>query len=201
MTSLEEKYKKEIHAKLMKQFGIKNPMAVPNLDKIVVNAGIGNEYKNNSAVVEEMSDVIAQITGQKPVVTYSKVAISNFKLREGMPNGVKVTLRSDMMWNFLNKLINITLPRVKDFRGVSPNSFDPMGNYTLGIVEHTIFPEIDTSKLAKIRSLQVVVVTTAKNKEQSKQLLKELGMPFRKSRQEIEEEKKKAKAKEVKAEK
>ncbi|MCA9381634.1 50S ribosomal protein L5 [Candidatus Dojkabacteria bacterium] len=194
MTSLEEKYQKEIRKSLMKQFDIKNIMAVPNLEKIVVNAGIGNEYKNNSGVVEEMSEVIAQITGQKPVITYSKEAISNFKLREGMPNGIKVTLRGEMMWNFLNKLIHITLPRVKDFRGVSPNSFDPEGNYSLGIIEHTIFPEIDTSKLAKIRSLQVVIVTTTRDKEQSRQLLKDLGMPFRKTRKEIEEAKAEAKA-------
>jgi large subunit ribosomal protein L5 len=181
MIELETKFKKEILPELKKKFGIKNDMAVPTLDKIVVNAGIGSEYKNNSSVVEEMSEVIAQITGQKPIVTYSKVAISNFKLRENMPNGIKVTLRGDMMWNFLYKLINITLPRIKDFRGVPMNSFDQNGNYTLGIREHVVFPEIDTSVLSKIRSLQVVVVTTAKDKEQSIELLKQLGMPFKKS--------------------
>ncbi len=189
MTILQEKYKKEVAPELKKKFGIENDMAVPTLEKIVVNAGIGNEYKNNSAVVEEMAETIAQITGQKPIITYSKIAISNFKLREGMPNGIKVTLRGDMMWNFLNKLINFALPRVKDFRGVPNTSFDPEGNYTLGIKEHTISPEIDTSKLAKIRSLQVVVVTTSKDKERSYELLKSLGMPFKKTRKEAEEAK------------
>ncbi len=189
MDQLKEKYQKEVKKVLKKKFDIKNDMAVPNLEKIVVNAGIGNEYKNNSSVVEEMVETIAQITGQKPIITYSKVAISNFKLREGMPNGIKVTLRGEMMWNFLNKLINIALPRVKDFRGIPNNSFDPEGNYTLGIQEHTIFPEIDTSKLAKIRSLQVVIVTNTKEKEQSYQLLKELGMPFKKRRENIDAEK------------
>ena len=189
MNQLKDNYKKNILSKLKKSFGIKNDMAVPNLEKIVVNAGIGSEYRNNSAVVEEMVETIAQITGQRPIVTYSKVSISNFKLREGMPNGIKVTLRGEMMWNFLNKLINIALPRVKDFRGISNSSFDPEGNYTLGIIEHSIFPEIDTSKLLKLRSLQVVIVTNTKNKEQSHELLKLLGMPFKKTKEEIENKK------------
>lgn len=190
MNQLEEKYKKEILPKLKKQFNIENDLAVAGLDKIIVNAGIGSEYKNNSSVVEEMVDTIAQITGQRPVITYSKEAISNFKLREGMPNGIKVTLRGEMMWNFLNKLVNIALPRVKDFRGISAKSFDPEGNYTLGIKEHTIFPEIDTSQLVRIRSMQVVIVTNTKDKDQSYELLKELGMPFRKSKKSEEEEEK-----------
>lgn len=180
MTELQEKYEKEIKAALKKELGIKNDMAVPTLDKIVVNAGIGSEYKNNTAVVEEMVETIAQITGQRPVVTKSKIAISNFKLREDMPNGIMVTLRRDLMWNFLYKLVNIALPRVKDFRGVPRKSFDKRGNYTLGIKEHTIFPEIDTSKLAKIRSLQVVVNTTANNDDDARLLLEKLGMPFKK---------------------
>jgi large subunit ribosomal protein L5 len=180
MNQLKEKYNKEIKGALKKNFNIKNDMAVPTLEKIVVNAGIGSEYRTNSQVVEEMSEIIGQITGQKPIITYSKVAISNFKLRENEPNGIKVTLRKDMMWNFLNKLMNIALPRVKDFRGVSRKSFDGKGNYTMGVKEHTIFPEIDTSRLSKIRSLQVVINTTAENDEQAFQFLEMLGMPFRK---------------------
>lgn len=164
--------------KLEEEFGIKNAMAVPTLKKIVVNAGIGNEYKNNTGIVEEMSQVLAQITGQRPSVINSKLAISNFKLREGTPNGLKVTLRGDRMWDFLSKVVNVTLPRIKDFRGVSRKSFDKRGNYTLGIREHTIFPEIDTSTLVKIRSLQIVIDTTAENDEQGARLLELLGMPF-----------------------
>ncbi len=181
MTELEEKYKKEFRAKLKEMFKLENDHQIPNLEKIIVNAGIGNEYKNNTAVVEEMVDTIATITGQKPVVTNAKVAISNFKLREGMPNGVMVTLRKDLMWNFIYKLVNVALPRVKDFRGVSRKAFDGRGNYSLGIKEHTIFPEIDTSKLQKIRSLQVVICTNTKNDEQSLGFLELLGMPFQKS--------------------
>ncbi len=182
MTELENQYKTKFKKELQNKFGIKNEMAVPNLEKIIVNAGIGTEYRTNTNVVEEMSAVIAQITGQKPIVTTAKEAISNFKLREGMPNGIKVTLRGEMMWNFLYKLINIALPRIKDFRGISDKSFDSEGNYSLGIREHTIFPEIDTSTLSKIRSLQVVIVTTTNKKEQSFELLKLLGMPFKKTK-------------------
>lgn len=182
MSELKDKYTKEIMPKLQDQFEIKNKMSVPTVKKIVVNAGIGNEYKVNTNVVEEMSDAIAQITGQKPVVINSKEAIANFKLREGTPNGLKVTLRGERMWDFLSKLVNVTLPRIKDFRGVSLNAFDKAGNYTLGIKEHTIFPEIDTSSFVKIRPLQVVIVTTAKDNEQGRELLRQLGMPFEKDR-------------------
>jgi len=180
MSELREKYKKEIAPKLEKEFDLKTKQEIATLDKIVVNAGIGKEYKDNSNVVEEMSDIIAQITGQKPVVTKSKIAISNFKLRENQPNGLKVTLRGERMWDFFYKLVNVALPRVKDFRGVSRKSFDGRGNYTLGISEHTIFPEIDTSELVKIRSLQVVVNTTGEDQDQSFRLLELLGMPFKK---------------------
>jgi large subunit ribosomal protein L5 len=180
MTELENKYKSEFKKLLQEKFGIKNVNAVPNLTKIVVNAGIGGEYKTNTAVVDETVDAIAQITGQRPVVVNAKEAIANFKLREGTPNGVKVTLRKDRMWNFYYKLVNIALPRIKDFRGVSRKSFDKSGNYTLGIKENIIFPEIDTSKLVKIRSLQVVINTTAKDNEQALELLTLLGMPFEK---------------------
>lgn len=181
MTELQTKYKNEIVQKLIEKFGYKNSMEVPTLEKIIVNAGIGSEYRKDTKVVEEMVEAIGQITGQRPVVVNAKIAVSNFKLREGMPNGIMVTLRKDMMWDFFYKLVNIALPRVKDFRGVPRNSFDSKGNYTLGIKEHTIFPEIDTTKLQKIRSLQVVVVTTADNKEEARELLNLLGMPFKKS--------------------
>jgi large subunit ribosomal protein L5 len=181
-SELQIKYETEIKKVLMKELGITNDLAVPTLEKIVVNAGIGSEYRNNSSVVNEMSDIIASITGQKPIVTLAKKAIANFKIRAGMPNGVKVTLRRDRMWDFYYKLVNIVLPRVKDFRGVSDKSFDGRGNYTLGIAEHTVFPEIDVNKLQKIRSLQVVINTTAKTDEEGKLLLEKLGMPFKKKR-------------------
>lgn len=182
MTELQTKYIKEIKPKLMNDFGIKNTMAVPTVKKIVVNTGIGKEYQNNSNVVQEMSDTLSLITGQKPVVINSKVAISNFKLRAGTPNGLKVTLRGDRMWDFLYKLVGVTLPRIKDFRGVSRKAFDRRGNYALGIKDHTIFPEIDTSTLVKIRSLQIVIETTANDNDQGLALLEMLGMPFERSK-------------------
>lgn len=182
MTELEKKYKEEIKAKLKKELGLDNDMEVPTLKKIVVNAGIGSEYKSNSKVAEEMREIITQITGQHAVITLSKEAIANFKLRENQPNGVMVTLRKDKMWNFLYKLVNIALPRVKDFRGISDKSFDSRGGYTLGIREHTIFPEIDPAKMTKIRPLQVVISTSGRNTEETKALLTELGMPFKKPR-------------------
>lgn len=182
MTELQQKYQKEIKKKLKEKFDVKNDMAVPTLKKIVVNAGIGKEYQNNTAVVDEMTETLGQITGQKPIVVNSKVAISNFKLREGTPNGLKVTLRGDRMWDFFYKLVSVTLPRIKDFRGVSRKAFDDHGNYSMGIKDHTIFPEIDTSTLVKIRSLQVVIGTTAKNNEEGMALLEMLGMPFEKGK-------------------
>lgn len=182
MTELQAKYKKEIAPKLKELFKIKNSMAIPSLKKIVVNAGIGKEFQNNSNVVQEMTDTLSLITGQKPVVINSKVAISNFKLREGTANGLKVTLRGDRMWDFYYKLVGVTLPRIKDFRGVSRKSFDRRGNYSLGIKDHTIFPEIDTSTLVKIRSLQVVIETTAGSDERAISLLELLGMPFERSK-------------------
>lgn len=179
-SELYTKYTKEIKPELKKNLNISNDMAVPTLEKITINAGIGKEFRTNQSVLEEMIKVITEITGQKPVVTKSKIAIANFKLREGMENGVKVTLRRDRMWDFYYKLVNVALPRVKDFRGVPKKSFDGKGNYSLGIKEHTIFPEIDTSTLQKIRSLQIVVKTTAKNDEEGLMLLEMLGMPFEK---------------------
>lgn len=181
MTELQKIYKNEVKAKLKETFNIENDMAIPTLESITVNAGIGKEYRSNTNVANEMSQTIAQITGQKPIVINAKAAISNFSLKENTPNGLKVTLRGDRMWDFYYKLVGVTLPRIKDFRGVSRKSFDRRGNYTLGIKDHTIFPEIDTSTLVKIRSLQVVIKTTAKNDEQGLALLEMLGMPFERS--------------------
>lgn len=181
MTNLQKKYIEEIAPKLKEELNLTNIHQIPNISKIVVNAGIGKEYKTHTGVVEEMVESIALITGQKPVVTNARESISNFKLREGMPNGVKVTLRKDLMWNFLDRLINVALPRIKDFRGVPRTSFDGRGNYTLGIREHTIFPEIDTTKSLKIRSMQVVIETTSKDNLGAEKLLTMLGVPFKKS--------------------
>ncbi|MCS7317070.1 MAG: 50S ribosomal protein L5 [Candidatus Dojkabacteria bacterium] len=181
--SLQQKYLTEVVTALMKEFGITNIMQVPKIVKVVVNAGIGKEYSSNPSVVDEYSKVLAIITGQKPVVIKSKVSVANFKLKAGTPNGLKVTLRRERMWSFLDKLINVALPRIKDFRGVSRNSFDKLGrSYTLGIKEHIIFPEIDTSVYSKIRSLQIVIVTNSKNKKQTERLLEVLGMPFKRSK-------------------
>ncbi len=180
MNKLQEKYKKEVIAELKNRFNYSNVMSIPKVEKIVVNAGIGKEFRTNPNVADEMTEVLSQITGQKPLILNSKEAISNFGLREGTPNGIRVTLRKDKMWDFLYKLVSVTLPRIKDFRGVPKKGFDGRGNYTLGIKEHTIFPEIDTTRLAKIRSLQIVVVTSAKNNEEGIALLELLGMPFEK---------------------
>lgn len=177
---LKQKYEKEVRSELMQELGISNVLAAPTLTKIVVNAGIGKEYNTNSNVAEEFSEDIALIAGQKPVVTMSKKAVSNFKLRENMQNGLTVTLRGDRMWDFYDKLVNVVLPRVKDFRGVSSKAFDQRGNYALGIKEHTVFPEIDTSKLVKIRSLQVIICTSAEDDDAGRLLLTKLGMPFKK---------------------
>jgi len=177
---LRAQYDKSIKAELQKELGISNVMAVPTLTKIIVNAGIGREAQNSSTAVEEFTADIALITGQKPVVTKSKKAIANFKLRENTDNGIMVTLRGDRMWDFFDKLVNVVLPRVRDFRGVSPKAFDGKGNYALGLTEQTVFPEIDTDKVIKTRPLQVVIVTTAEDNEQGKALLTKLGMPFRK---------------------
>ena len=179
---LKQKYEQEIRSKLMQELGITNVMAAPTLTKIVVNVGIGKEALTNAAAAQEMAADIATITGQKPVVTKSKKAISNFKLRQGMDNGIKVTLRKDRMWDFYDKLVNVVLPRGKDFRGVPRKAFDKHGNYALGIKEHTVFPEIDTSKMVKIRPLQVIVCTSAGNDEAAELLLEKLGMPFKKEK-------------------
>ncbi len=176
---LQVKYEKEIMPELKKELGIKNSMAVPTVTKIVVNSGLG-EAKTDNTAIEEMVRDIAMITGQRPVVTKTKKAISNFKIRKGMDIGVKVTLRRNMMWYFLDRIISIALPRVKDFRGIPSGSFDGAGNYTLGIKEHTIFPEVDATKVSKLRGLQVIICTNAKTDDEARKLLTLLGMPFQK---------------------
>jgi large subunit ribosomal protein L5 len=179
MNRMKERYQKDIVPVMMKEFSLDNIMQVPRVAKVIVNIGMGEARENPKALDAAVGD-ITQITGQKPIVTKAKKAIANFKLREGMLNGIKVTLRGEKMWAFLDRLMNIVLPRVRDFRGVSPNSFDGRGNYSLGLREQLIFPEIEYDKIDKIRGLELTVVTTAPNDEQSRRLLQLLGMPFRK---------------------
>lgn len=173
-----EKYQKEIVPALMKRFGYKNLMQVPRIKKVVVNMGLGEAVGNpkliDAAVVE-----LAAITGQKPVVTRAKKSIASFKLREGMPIGAMVTLRRERMWEFLDRLITLSLPSVRDFRGTSPRAFDGAGNYTLGLREQIVFPEIDFDKVDKIKGLNITINTTAETDEEAKELLAQLGMPFR----------------------
>ena len=175
---LKERYQREIAPALAKEFDIKNPMAVPKLAKIVINMGLG-EAIANSKIVDTAAAELASIAGQKPVVTKAKKSIASFKLRAGMPIGSMVTLRGDRMYEFLDRLVSVALPRVRDFRGVSPKSFDGRGNYTLGIREQLIFPEIDFNKVDKTRGMNISIVTTARNDEQARALLRALGMPFR----------------------
>ena len=172
-------YLKEVIPALMKELGLANRMEVPRLDKIVVNMGLGEATQNNKIIETGVEDV-QRITGQKPIVTRAKKAISTFKLRENMPIGVMVTLRRDRMWEFADRLISFALPRVRDFKGVSPKAFDGRGNYTLGIREQIVFPEIDYEKVDKIKGLNVSIVTTARTDDQGRALLAALGMPFRK---------------------
>lgn len=179
MTRLKETYLNEIVDAMTKKFGYKNVMQVPKLDKIVINMGIG-EAKENSKVLDAAMAELEIISGQKPVVTKAKNSIANFKLREGMPIGCKVTLRGDKMYEFLDRLVNLALPRVRDFRGVNPNSFDGRGNYALGIKEQLIFPEIEYDKVDKVRGMDVIVVTTANTDEEARELLAQFGMPFKK---------------------
>jgi len=175
---LKERYQREIAPALAKEFDITNPMAVPKLEKIVINMGLG-EAIANSKIVDTAAAELGTIAGQKPVVTRAKKSIASFKLRAGMPIGSMVTLRGDRMYEFLDRLVSIALPRVRDFRGVSPKSFDGRGNYTLGIREQLIFPEIDFNKVDKTRGMNISIVTTARNDEHARALLKALGMPFR----------------------
>lgn len=177
MSRLKEKYKTEVVAALRQKFNYKNIMEVPRLEKVVVNMGI-NDARENPKAIEAATGDMALITGQKPIVTKAKKSVAAFRLREGMPVGAKVTLRSQKMYEFLDKLFNIDLPRVRDFRGVSPDAFDGRGNYTLGIKEQLIFPEIEYDKIDKIRGMDITIVTTAKTDEEARELLKTLGMPF-----------------------
>ena len=178
MNLLKEKYKKDIVPSLREKYNYKSIMEVPALDKIVVNMGVG-DATTNSKLLEAAVEDLAQITGQKPVVTKAKKAIAGFKVREGQPIGCKVTLRGENMYNFLDKLISITLPRVRDFRGVSHRSFDGRGNYTLGLTEQLIFSEIDYDNVVKVRGMDIVFVTTAKTNDEAYDLLKGFGMPFK----------------------
>ena len=179
MSRLKDQYMNEIMDAMIKKFGYKNRMQVPKLDKIVVNMGIG-EAKENAKILEAAMSDMELITGQKPIKTISKKSIANFKIREGMPIGCKVTLRGEKMYEFLDRLVNLALPRVRDFRGVNPNSFDGRGNYALGIREQLIFPEIEYDKVDKIRGMDIIVVTTAKTDEEARELLAQFGMPFKK---------------------
>ena len=174
---LKEHYQTEVRKKLQDEFGIKNPMAIPRVEKVVLNMGMG-EAISNAKILDTAVDELATITGQKPVVTKAKKSIASFKLREGQSIGTMVTLRGDKMYEFLDRLINIALPRVRDFRGVPTKSFDGRGNYTLGIRDHLIFPEIDPVKVDKSKGMNITIVTTAKTDEQARVLLRELGLPF-----------------------
>jgi len=176
---LKERYEKEVVPALMKEFGLKNRMQVPRLVKIVVNVGVG-EAIDNAKALDAAVEEVTQITGQRPVITRARKSIANFKLREGRSIGVKVTLRGERMWSFFDRLTNVALPRTRDFRGVSPNSFDGRGNYTLGVREQLIFPEIRYDSIDKVRGFEVTIVTTAPNDEQGRRLLQLLGMPFAK---------------------
>ena len=179
MSRLKDLYKDEIADAMQKKFGYKNVMEIPKLDKIVINMGVG-EAKENAKALESAVKDLETITGQKAVLTKAKGSIANFKIREGMNIGCKVTLRGERMYQFLDKLISIDLPRVRDFRGISPNSFDGHGNYAMGIKEQLMFPEIDYDKIDKIRGMDIIIVTTAQSDEEAKKLLELMGMPFRK---------------------
>ncbi len=175
---LKERYQKEVGPAIAKEFGIKNPMAIPRVKKVVLNMGMG-EAIANAKILDTATEELRTITGQKPVITKAKKSIASFKLRQGMPIGVMVTLRGDRMYEFLDRFVSIALPRVRDFRGVSPKAFDGRGNYTIGVREQLIFPEIDFNKVDKLRGMNITIITSARNDEQARALLKGLGMPFR----------------------
>ena len=179
MNRLQEKYNTSVKTELVNKFGYKSSMQIPKIEKIVINMGCGDAVAN-SKVLDDAVEELTIITGQKPVVTKAKKSIANFKLREGMPIGCKVTLRGERMYEFYDKLVSISLPRVRDFRGVNPNAFDGRGNYTIGIKEQLIFPEINYDKVLKIRGMDIVIVTTANTDEEGRTLLTLMGMPFRK---------------------
>ena len=171
------RYRSEVVPVLEREFGYTNPLQLPSLDKIIVNIGLGEAIDNSNAI-DAATDDLATITGQKPIVNRATKSIANFKLREGMPVGASVTLRSHRMWQFYDRLVNVALPRVRDFRGTSRNSFDGNGNYSLGLTEQVVFPEIDYNQIDRLRGLQVVIVTTARTDEEGRRLLELLGMPF-----------------------
>ena len=177
MPNLKAKYQTEVAPALMKEFGYKSVMQIPKIDKVVVNVGCG-EARENAKILDNVVRDLAQITGQKPVITKARKSIANFKLRENMPIGAKVTLRGEKMWEFLDRLFNVALPRVRDFRGISADAFDGRGNYALGIKEQLIFPEIEYDKIDKIRGMDIVVCTTAQTDEEARELLKLVGAPF-----------------------
>ena len=177
MARLKEQYKAEVAPALMKQFGYKSVMQIPKIDKVVINVGCG-EARENAKVLDNVVGDLGKITGQKAVITKAKKSVANFKLREGMPIGAKVTLRGNKMWEFLDRLFNVALPRVRDFRGISADAFDGRGNYALGVKEQLIFPEIEYDKIDKIRGMDIVVCTTAKTDEEARELLKLIGAPF-----------------------
>ena len=179
MSRLRELYDNEITKKMTEKFGYKNPMMVPKIDKIVINMGVG-EAKENSKLLDAAVKELETISGQKVVLTRAKNSIANFKLREGMPIGCKVTLRGDKMYEFADRIINLALPRVRDFRGVNPNAFDGRGNYALGIKEQLIFPEIEYDKVDKVRGMDIIFVTTANTDEEARELLRMFNMPFKK---------------------
>ena len=179
MAQLREQYKNEIAPALMKKFGYKSVMQIPKLDKIIINVGAGEAIANPKVIDAIVSD-LSQITGQKPIVCKAKKSVANFKLREGMPIGVKVTLRGERMYEFVERLFNLTLPRVRDFRGINPNSFDGRGNYSMGIKEQLVFPEIDYDKIDKVRGMDICFVTTANTDEEARELLTLMGAPFAK---------------------
>ena len=177
MARLKEMYKAEVAPALMKKFSYKSVMQIPKIDKIVINVGCGEARENPKAIDAVVHD-IGQITGQKPVVCNAKKSVANFKLREGMPNGVKVTLRGEKMYEFLDRFFNLALPRVRDFRGINPNSFDGRGNYSMGVKEQLIFPEIEYDKVDKVRGMDICIVTTANTDEEARELLSLMGAPF-----------------------
>ena len=179
MARIKDLYKNDVAPALMKKFEYKSPMQIPKLDKIVVNVGAG-DAKDNTKVIDTIIEEISTITGQKAVPTYAKKSVANFKLRQGMKIGVKVTLRGDRMYEFVDRLFNFALPRVRDFKGINPNAFDGRGNYSLGLKEQLVFPEIEYDKIDKIRGMDIVFVTTANTDEEAKELLTLLGAPFAK---------------------
>ena len=178
MYQLQERYQKEVRDQLMKDLELRNVMQVPRVEKVVVNVGVGSETQNDSKALDAAVSDMTIITGQKPIIAKAKKSIANFKLRENKPIGVKVTLRGQRMWAFLDRLMNVALPRVRDFRGVPSEAFDGRGNYTLGLREQLVFPEIEYDKIDKVRGMEITVVTTAPNDEQGRRLLQLLGMPF-----------------------